>query len=140
MRRPALPLAALALAACSSAPPAGPQFDGTYSGIATRLRDGTVCGPVTQPVIVTVHNGHFSYVLPVAHPFLNWPTENVRVQVQVRQDGSFDGSTAYYADAPLTWLGFRTAWVSVVGHIVGQALKADVESLDCGQSVVANRG
>jgi hypothetical protein len=129
-------LCLLGLSACAAAPNAGTQFDGTYVGANTLTR-GTgaawVCGPDTAPGLVTVGAGDFNYVVPITGP------TPVVVHVRLHGDGSFSGSTEYFEVESGLFRG-PLAWVTVVGHVTGTAMDAQVDTLNCGRHLSLQRG
>jgi hypothetical protein len=121
----------LLLTACAT-PPVERQFDGNYVGASTLARDGSLCGPPSEPIRLSIRDGTFRYLVPVANPYSGWNMV-VPVNVRVVPGGAFEGGTLYYADNPLSRQGWRQAWVTVVGTVSGNHLEADVNSLNCGR-------
>ena len=108
-------------------------FDGTYVGTSVRTRGGNDwCGPDTAPDSLTVGAGRFRYPFPIV------AVTTVGVQVQLRADGSFSGSAEYFDSAARLGEG-RMAWATVVGHIAGATLDAQVESRTCGRHLSFRR-
>ena len=123
----------LVLAGCATTPDAGTQFDGTYAGASTLTRGGDVwCGPDSVPDTLTVSAGRFRYAFPVIGSAI------VVVQLQLHADGSFSGGSEYFDPEPSLFPG-PLAWVTVVGHIAGATLDAQVDSLTCGRHLSLTR-
>lgn len=130
----------LVIVGCAAQPPtASSQFDGHYVGDSARTRDGSICGPDIQSDTVAIAGGHFDYTFLVINPTLSWQPQPVTVSVAVAADGSFDGGTMYYADAPLSRYNIRTAWVTVVGRVTSATLEGEVNSLNCGRHLSLKR-
>lgn len=132
-------LAALTLAGCgaaSGAPPAGPQFDGSYTGesMLSRGFGGYVCGKPDQPQQIRIDDGRFEY------PFQYQPSIVFKVPVQVAADGTFSGQLKYFSDYSYSkWAEGRYEWVFVSGHIAGPTLDATMTSPRCTEQIVAQR-
>jgi uncharacterized protein YceK len=123
----------LVLAGCATTPDAGTQFDGTYAGASTLTRGNVAwCGPDSAPDSLAVSAGRFRY----SYTFIGPAT--VGVQLQLHADGSFSGGTEYLESEPGLFHG-PLAWVTVVGHIAGATLDAQVESLNCGRHLSLSR-
>jgi uncharacterized protein YceK len=126
----------LVLSGCAATPDAGSQFDGTYVGANTLTRGAGaawVCGPDTAPASVTVGAGDFNYPFPIIGP------APVVVHVRLHEDGSFSGGTEYFEVESGLFRG-PLAWVTVVGHVTGTTLDAQVDSLNCGHHLSLQRG
>jgi hypothetical protein len=123
----------LVFAGCATTPDAGTQFDGTYAGASTLSRGSVAwCGPDGAPDSLTVSAGRFRY----SYTFIGPAT--VVVQLQLHADGSFSGGTEYFESESGLFRG-PLAWVTVVGHIAGATLDAQVESLNCGRHASLSR-
>jgi hypothetical protein len=123
----------LVLAACAAVPDAGAQFDGTYVGANTVSRGGNrYCGPDNAAASVSVSAGQFSFPFPISGP------QPVVVQVRLRADGSFSGGTEYFESEPGMFHG-PLAWVTMVGHVDGATLDAQVASLRCSRHLALRR-
>src|SRR5215469_11486386 len=109
---------ALLMAGCAanqSGPPAGPQFDGTYSGSVQVVRGGGfVCNYNPDLLTLAVHDGQFDFPFPVNGP------RTSPLHVQVSADGRFRGDMQYGVVDPMYRLGYRTEWATVTGQISGQ--------------------
>jgi hypothetical protein len=122
------------LSACAATPDAGQQFDGAYVGTGTLTR-GTAdwCGSVAAPASGTIRDGRFTYASSV--PYVIQP---VVVLSQVHSDGAFSGGSEYFEPNPGTFSGHVNE-VTMVGHVAGTMLDAQVESLRCGYHLSLQR-
>jgi uncharacterized protein YceK len=123
----------LPLSGCATIPDAGSQFDGTYVGTSTVTRGGNEwCRSNIAADSLTISAGRFSYPFPIITP------TPVVVQPRLRADGSFSGGAEYFEAEPGLFHG-PLAQVSMVGHIAGATLDAQVESLTCGRHLSFTR-
>jgi uncharacterized protein YceK len=125
----------LALAGCDTTPDAGSQFNGAYVGTSTLTR-GTNgwCGPENLPASGTIRDGRFVYAASVQDVL-----QPVVVQSQVHVDGGFSGGGEYFEPNSGMFSGHINQ-VTVVGHVAGDTLDADVNSLRCGRHLSLRRG
>jgi hypothetical protein len=121
----------LLITACATPAPDS-RFDGNYAGASTVARDGSACGPPSEPVALSIRQGTFHYPVPINNYYTNLNTV-VRLTVEVASTGAVRGESLYYADNPLSSQGWRTAWVTLIGTVSGDHLEADVETLNCGR-------
>jgi hypothetical protein len=118
-----------------AAPPAGTQFDGSYTG-QDSLVSGVafMCGPASQLATVEMRDGRFAY------PFEVNPPRTVPMTVQVAADGTLLGQMQYMTEEDSPWLRHHTAWVTVTGRIAGAVLDATIVSERCARRLTAKRG
>ena len=104
-------------------------YDGVYRGTATLERgDASVCGKESYPMTVSLVNGQFSIV---------WdPNHHVGVNLQVQNDGSFNGTQQYTVGSSRG----TTAQLRASGHVAGNQLDAHVESQYCSRNYRLNKG
>ena len=121
----------LLIAACATPAPDG-RFDGNYAGASTPARGGVPCGPVSEPVALSIRQGTFRYPVAINNFYTNLNTV-IPLTVEVDSTGAVRGESLYFADNPLSTQGWRTAWVTFVGTVSGDRLEADINTLNCGQ-------
>ena len=126
----------LLLAGCAnqSGPPAGPQFDGVYSGGVRVIRGGGfVCNYNPDTLSLTVQNGQFDY------PFVVNGPRTAPLHVQVFADGRFRGDMQFGVVDPLARSQYRTEWATVAGKIDGASLEGTIDNLECTRQMSLRR-
>ena len=130
----ALALLMAGCAASPSGPPAGPQFDGVYSGSVSVVRGGSfVCNYNPDTLTLTVHDGQFDYPFPVNGP------RTAPLRVQVFADGQFRGDMQFGLVDPLNRMGYRMEWATVSGHIDGPNMQGIIDNLECTRQMSLQR-
>ena len=128
---------ALLMAGCAanqSGPPAGPQFDGTYSGGVRVVRGGGfVCNYNPDLLTLIVHDGQFNFPFPVNGP------RTAPLHVQVFADGRFRGDMQYGVVDPRVRGDYRTEWATVTGQISGPVLDGTIDNLECTRQISLQR-
>src|SRR5215469_18248656 len=126
------------IAACEGTtvgPPAGPQFDGVYTGESTLIRGwGYDCSSPSYPLSLPVKDGRFVYTILVS------PLGNPPVPVQIDADGSLHGQTIYKTED--YWSrssSVQNAWILINGHTNGSTLDATVQDYRCTRHLTLHR-
>src|SRR4051812_8042734 len=108
--------------AAPAGPPAGTQFDGTYSRQSHLVRGGGyLCGAPSNAERLIVRGGRFDY------PFAVIPPRTVPMPVQIALDGTFAAQMEYGTEDYGPRSRFRTAWVTVTGRVNGGVLAATID-------------
>jgi hypothetical protein len=127
------------LAGCSTGPavpPAGTEFDGTYTGENALIRGGGYpCGDPSYLERLVVANGRFDY------PFAVNPPRSVPLPVQIGADGTLAGQMQYVTeDYFLLSYNPITTWVTLRGRIADGALEATITDYRCTRRLTARKG
>jgi hypothetical protein len=139
MPRPRLRLFALCplvLGGCTiPPPPAGTQYDGTYSG-----QDSLVSGVDFQcgaPILqerLEVRDGHFDY------PFQVSPPRVAPLPVQVATNGVMSGQMQYGTGDEIRQFSRDSVdWVYLRGGITGTTMDATISNIHCVRRLIAWR-
>jgi hypothetical protein len=124
-----------ACAGAADGPPAGPQFDGVYTGESTLIQGwGYECSSPSYPLSIPVKDGRFLYTILVS------PLGNPPVPVQIRADGAMHGQTIYKTENYWSWSSsVQNEWILINGRTNGSTLDATVQDYRCTRRLTLHR-